>query len=233
MATSGTTTWTPDIAELAEEAFERAGIELRSGYDLKTARRSLNFLLTEWANKGINLWTVKSGTLTLVAGQKTYTTADGLPADAIDYIEHVCRTTSGGQAVDISLNRISVSTYANIPTKDQSGRPYQIYVDRATAAPKVTLWPVPDSSTTYTLAYWYLKREDDATNPVSQTIEIPFRFYNALVAGLSYHIALKKPEASDRISMLKDLYDEAFQLAADEDRDRSSVRFVPFTDYRF
>ena len=233
MATSGTTTWTPDIAELAEEAFERAGLELRSGYDLKTARRSLNFLLTEWANKGINLWTVKSGTLTLVTGQKTYTTADGLPADAIDYIEHVCRTTSGGQAVDISLNRISVSTYANIPTKDQSGRPYQIYVDRATAAPKITLWPVPDSSTTYTLAYWYLKREDDATNPVSQTIEIPFRFYNALVAGLSYHIALKKPEASDRISMLKDLYDEAFQLAADEDRDRASVRFVPFTDYRF
>ena len=233
MTTSGTTTWTPDVAELAEEAFERAGLELRSGYDLKTARRSLNFLLTEWANKGINLWTVKSGTLTLVTGQKTYTTADGLPADAIDYIEHVCRTTSGGQAVDISLNRISVSTYANIPTKDQSGRPYQIYVDRATAAPKITLWPVPDSSNTYTLAYWYLKREDDATNPVSQTIEIPFRFYNALVAGLSYHIALKKPEASDRISMLKDLYDEAFQLAADEDRDRSSVRFVPFTDYRF
>ena len=233
MATSGTTTWTPDIAELAEEAFERAGLELRSGYDLKTARRSLNFLLTEWANKGINLWTVKSGTLTLVTGQKTYTTADGLPADAIDYIEHVCRTTSGGQAVDISLNRISVSTYANIPTKDQSGRPYQIYVDRATAAPKITLWPVPDSSNTYTLAYWYLKREDDATNPVSQTIEIPFRFYNALVAGLSYHIALKKPEVQDRISMLKDLYDEAFQLAADEDRDRASVRFIPFTDYRF
>ena len=233
MATSGTTTWTPDIAELCEEAYERAGLELRSGYDLKTARRSLNFLLTEWANKGINLWTVKSGTITLVPGQRTYTTSDGLPADAIDYIEHVCRTTSAGQAVDISLNRISVSTYANIPTKDQSGRPYQIYVDRATAAPKITLWPVPDSSTTYTLAYWYLKREDDATNPVSQTIEIPFRFYNALVAGLSYHIALKKPEASDRISMLKDLYDEAFQLAADEDRDRASVRFVPFTDYRF
>jgi hypothetical protein len=233
MATSGTTTWTPDIAELCEEAYERAGLELRSGYDLKTARRSLNFLLTEWANKGINLWTVKSGTLTLVPGQRTYTTADGLPADAIDFIEHVCRTTSGSQAVDISLNRISVSTYANIPTKGQSGRPYQIYVDRATAAPKITLWPVPDSSTTYTLAYWYLKREDDATNPVSQTIEIPFRFYNALFAGLSYHIALKKPEASDRVSMLKDLYDEAFQLAADEDRDRASVRFVPFTDYRF
>lgn len=233
MATSGTTTWTPDIAELCEEAYERAGLELRSGYDLKTARRSLNFLLTEWANKGINLWTVRSGTLSLVPGQKTYTTADGLPADAVDYIEHVCRTSSAGQNTDITLNRISVSTYANIPTKDQQGRPYQIYVDRATNAPKVTVWPVPDASTPYTLAYWYLKREDDATNPASQTIEIPFRFYNALVAGLSYHIAIKRPEASERISMLKDLYDEAFQLAADEDRDRASVRFTPFTDYGF
>lgn len=233
MATSGTTTWNPDIAELCEEAYERAGLELRSGYDLKTARRSLNFLLTEWANKGLNLWTVRSGTITLVPGQKTYTSADGLPADAVDYIEHVCRTNNAGQNTDISLNRISVSTYANIPTKDSPGRPYQIYVNRAVDSPTITLWPVPDSSTTYTLAFWYLKREDDATNPVSQTIQVPFRFYNALVAGLSYHIALKKPEASDRISMLKDLYDEAFQLAADEDRDRASVRFTPFTDYGF
>lgn len=233
MATSGTTTWNPDIAELCEEAYERAGLELRSGYDLKTARRSLNFLLTEWANKGLNLWTVRSGTITLVPGQKTYTSADGLPADAVDYIEHVCRTNNAGQNTDISLNRISVSTYANIPTKDSPGRPYQIYVNRAVDSPTITLWPVPDSSTVYTLAFWYLKREDDATNPVSQTIQVPFRFYNALVAGLSYHIALKKPEASDRISMLKDLYDEAFQLAADEDRDRASVRFTPFTDYGF
>lgn len=233
MATSGTTTWNPDIAELCEEAYERAGLELRSGYDLKTARRSLNFLLTEWANKGLNLWTVRSGTITLVPGQKTYTSADGLPADAVDYIEHVCRTNNSGINTDISLSRISVSTYANIPTKDSPGRPYQIYVNRAVDSPTITLWPVPDSSAVYTLAYWYLKREDDATNPVSQTIQVPFRFYNALVAGLSYHIALKKPEASDRISMLKDLYDEAFQLAADEDRDRASVRFTPFTDYGF
>jgi hypothetical protein len=233
MTTSGTTTWNPDIGEIVEEAFERAGLELRSGYDLKTARRSLNFLLTEFANKGLNLWTVASGTLTLVPGQKTYTTADGLPADAVDYIEHVTRTTSGGIPTDISLNRISVSTYANIPTKDQTGRPYQIYVNRATSSPQITLWPVPDSSTTYTLAYWYMKRLDDATNPISQTIQVPFRFYNALTAGLAYHIALKRPEVQDRISMLKDLYDEAFQLASDEDRDRSSVRFTPFVGYNF
>lgn len=233
MTTSGTTTWNPDIGEIVEEAYERAGLELRSGYDLKTARRSLNFLLTEWANKGLNLWTVASGTIVLVPGQKTYTTADGLPADAVDYIEHLTRTTSGGIPTDISLNRISVSTYANIPTKEQTGRPYQIYVNRATSSPQITLWPVPDSSTPYTLAYWYLRRLDDATNPVSQTIQVPFRFYNALTAGLAYHIALKRPDAQDRISMLKDLYDEAFQLASDEDRDRSSVRFTPFVGYNF
>lgn len=233
MTTSGTTSWNPDIGELMEEAYERAGLELRSGYDMKTGRRSLNFLLAEWANKGLNLWTVNSGTITLVPGQKTYTSADGLPANAVDYIEHVCRTNSAGQNTDISLNRISVSTYANIPTKDQQGRPYQVYVNRATASPTLTLWPVPDSSQNYTLAYWYLKRIDDATNPVSQTIEVPFRFYNALVSGLAYNIALKNPEASDRITMLKDLYEEAFQLAADEDRDRASDRFIPFTDYGF
>lgn len=231
MTTSGTTTWSPDIGEIVEEAYERAGLELRSGYDLRTARRSLNFLLTEFSNKGLNLWTVASGTLTLVPGQKTYTSADGLPADAVDYIEHMCRTSSAGIPTDISLNRISVSTYANIPTKEQAGRPYQIYVNRATASPQITLWPVPDSSTSYTLAYWYLRRLDDATSPVSQTLEIPFRFYNALAAGLAYHIALKKPEVQDRISMLKSLYDEAFQLAADEDRDRSSLRITPFVGY--
>lgn len=233
MTTSGTTTWAPDLAELFEEAFERAGLELRSGYDLKTARRSLNFLLTEFANKGLNLWTVRTGTLTLVPGQSVYTTTDGLPSDAIDYIEHVCRTVNGGVPTDITLNRISVSTYANIPNKNSQGRPYQIYVDRATNAPKITVWPVPDSSTTYTLVYWYLKRADDATSPVSQTVELPFRFYNAIAAGLAYHIALKKPEAQDRVSMLKELAEEAFALASDEDRDRSSVRFTPFVGYGF
>ena len=233
MTSSGTTNWTPDLAEIFEEAFERAGLELRSGYDLKTARRSLNFLLTEWANKGLNLWSVSTGSINLVPGQKTYTTANGLPADAVDYIEHVCRTVNAGVPTDITLNRISVSTYANIPTKDQQGRPYQIYINRATASPEITVWPTPDSSTTYTLVYWYLKRTDDATSPISQTLAIPFRFYNAITAGLAYHIALKKPEAQDRISMLKDLADEAFQLASDEDRDRSSVRFTPFTDYSF
>ncbi len=224
MTTSGTTTWAIDLGECMEEAFERAGLEMRSGYDIRTARRSLNFLLTEMANKGLNLFTVNSGTLTLVPGQKTYTSADGLPADAVDYIEHVCRTTNAGIPTDISLNRISVSTYANIPAKEQTGRPYQIYVNRSVNSPEITLWPVPDSSTSYTLAYWYLKRIDDATSPISQTLEIPFRFYNAIAAGLAYHIALKKPEAQDRISMLKSLYD---------DRDRAPVRFVPFVGYDF
>lgn len=233
MTTSGTATWTPDLGEIFEEAFERAGLELRSGYDIKTARRSLNYILTELSNKGLNLWTVDTGTLTLVPGQTTYTTADGLPADAVDYIEHVCRTVSGNIPTDITLSRISVSTYANIPTKSQTGRPYQIYVNRAVNAPTITVWPVPDSATTYTLVYWYLRRVDDATSPISQTVDVPFRFLNAITAGLAYHISMKKVEAAERISMLKSLYDEAVQLACDEDRDRAPVRFVPFIDYGF
>ncbi len=231
MTTSGTTTWNPDIAEMAEEAFERAGLEMRSGYDLKTARRSLNFLASEWANKGLNLWTVQSGSITLVTGQKTYTSADLLPADAVDYIELTTRIVDGGQNSDITLNRISVSTYAQIPNKDSTGRPYQAYINRKTDGPTITLWPVPDDANTYVLNYWYLKRIDDATNPVSQTMEIPFRFYNALVSGLAYHIAMKRPEAAERVSMLKDLYDEAFQLAADEDREKASDRFIPYMSF--
>lgn len=226
MATSGTTAFNPDMGELIEEAFERAGLESRSGYHIKTARRSLNFLLAEFANKGLNLWTVTEGSQVLTAGQAEY----NLPTDCVDVIEHVCRTTSGGQNTDIPLDRISVSTYAQIPNKGSTGRPYQIYVDRQ-LAPTFKVWPVPDTSTTYTVVYWYMRRMEDAGTAVSTTMDIPFRFYNALVSGLAYHIALKSPEASERVSMLKDLYDEAFALAAEEDRDRASVRFVPFTSY--
>lgn len=228
MATSGTTTFNPDLGELIEEAFERAGLEVRSGYDLRSARRSLNLMMSEWANKGLNLWTVTSGTFTCVPGQAEYS----LPTDCVDVIEHACRTAEGGQNTDITLNRISVSTYAAIPNKSTQGRPYQIYVERQ-IAPKVVLWPVPDDSQTYTIVYYYIRRIQDSGSPVNLTMDIPFRFYNALVAGLAYYTALKHPEVAERIDMLKGLYDEAFALAAEEDRDRASVRFVPFTGYQF
>lgn len=227
MATSGTTSFSPDIGTLVEESFERAGLEVRSGYDLKTARRSLDFLLAEWANRGLNLWTIAEDTITLVAGQDEY----DLPTDCVDLIEHVCRTQINGQNTDITLQRISVSTYAQIPNKGTTGRPYQIYVKRD-LAPTCKVWPIPDTSTTYTLVFWYLRRIEDSGQRADLTFDIPFRFYNALAAGLAYMIALKKPEAYERVPMLKELYEEAFNLAADEDRDRASVRFLPFSGYQ-
>lgn len=227
MTTSGTTTFNPDVGELMEEAFERAGLESRTGYDIRSARRSLNFLMAEWANKGLNLWTVQTGTITCIPGQKEY----NLPTDCVDIIEHVRRTTINGQSTDLTMSRISVSSYAQIVNKDNSGPPIQIYVARK-INPTITLWPVPDSATTYTIVFWYMKRGDDAGRSNALTMEIPFRFYNALVSGLAYNIALKHPEVADRLDLLKGLYDEAFALAAEEDRDRASIRLVPFMGYQ-
>ena len=223
MATSGTAAFNPEIVEIVEEAYERCGLELRSGYDLKTARRSLDIMAAEWSNKGINLWTVESGTVSLTTGTATYT----LPADTIDLLETVVRTGSGSNQQDLSINRISVSTYATIPNKNNQGRPIQIYVDRQ-ATPKVSVWPTPDSSATYTLVYWRLRRIEDAGRAGSNTYDVPSRFIPCLVAGLAYHIATKRPEVGlDRVTFLKAAYDEQFTLAADEDRDKSSIQFAP------
>ncbi len=223
MATSGTAAFNPEIVEIVEEAYERCGLELRSGYDLKTARRSLDIMAAEWSNKGINLWTIESGTVALTTGTATYT----LPADTIDLLETVIRTGSGSSQQDLSINRISVSTYATIPNKNNQGRPIQIYVDRQ-ATPKVSVWPTPDSSATYTLVYWRLRRIEDAGRAGSNTYDVPSRFIPCLVAGLAYHIATKRPEVGlDRVTFLKAAYDEQFTLAADEDRDKSSINFAP------
>ena len=224
MTTTGTTLFNLDFAELAEEAWERAGREMRSGYDLRTARRSMNLLTIEFANRGINMWTIEPGTITLTPGVSTYT----LPADTIDIIEHVIRTDAGNPSLqsDLTISRISVSTYSSIPAKLTQGRPIQIFVRRLRDAPEVVLWPVPDSSTVYTLAYYRLRRIQDAGSG-AQTQDAPFRFLPAVAAGLAYHIAVKTPELMDRVPMLKQIYDEQFDLAASEDREKASVRFVP------
>ena len=227
MTTSGTTAFNMDFTEIAEEAWERAGREMRSGYDLKTARRSMNLLTIEWQNRGINMWTIDSGTIALTQGTGQYT----LPADTIDLLEHQIRTNSGNAATqsDLTLSRISVSTYANIPNKLTQGRPIQIYIERLRDAPKVNVWPVPDNDN-YTLYYWRMRRIEDAGSGV-QTSDMNFRFFPVLVAGLAYYIAMKVPELVDRIGMLKSIYDEQFQLAAGEDREKASVRFVPRMGY--
>jgi hypothetical protein len=224
MATSGTTNFDLDLTELVEEAFERCGAELRSGYDLKTARRSLNLLFADWANRGVNLWTVTQASIPLVQGTATY----NLPSDTVDLLEHVIRTGANNAATqsDLSITRISVSTYATIPNKLSQARPIQVYINRQAPTPNITVWPIPDGSQTYTFVYWYLSRIQDAGNGVN-TMEVPFRFIPCMVAGLAYYLALKIPDAMQRLEVLKAQYDEAWDLASSEDREKASVRFVP------
>ena len=224
MATSGTATFNMDFTEIAEEAWERAGREMRSGYDLRTARRSMNLLTIEWQNRGINMWTIDEGTINLVQGTSSY----DLPADTIDLLEHVIRTGSGDvytQSV-LSISRICVSSYASIPNKLTQGRPIQIYIDRGQANPSVTVWPVPDASSTYVLKYYRLRRIQDAGSGV-ENADVNFRFLPCLVAGLAYYIAQKDPELAPRISMLETEYERQFDLAAQEEREKASISLVP------
>jgi len=302
--TSGSSAFNLDLTDLVEEAFERAGGELRTGYDLRTARRSLNIMFADWANRGINMWSIEPGTITFVQGQNTY----ALPSDTIDLLEHVIRTgaNSTSTQADLTITRISVSTYATIPNKIQQARPIQIWIQRynaqssptgltldgtitstattitlsstvglpasgfvkidnetinysyisgntlnncfraqndTTAAshttgtavyweqlPAVTVWPTPDGSQTYTLAYWRLRRTQDAGGGVN-IMDVPFRFVPCMAAGLSYYIAGKIPTGYERLPMLKQQYDEAWQLASDEDREKAAIRFVPRRQY--
>ena len=300
MTTTGSTLFNMDFTEIAEEAWERAGREMRSGYDLRTARRSMNLMTIEWQNKGINMWTMEQGIINLTPGLATY----ALPTDTIDLLEHVIRTgsnTASTQA-DLTITRISVSTYATIPNKLSQARPIQVWIQRlsgqtnpttavldgaitstattitlnsvvglagagfirlntediyytyisgntlggvyrgqnnTTAAaqadgtavfvpqlPAVTVWPTPDNSTTYQFVYWRLRRVQDAGAGV-ETSDMNFRFLPCLVAGLAYHIAIKTPDLMPRIQMLKQIYDETFEIAAGEDREKAAVRFVP------
>jgi hypothetical protein len=221
MATTGTTAFNLDFSEIAEEAFERAGRELRTGYDLKTARRSMNLLTIEWQNRGLNLWTIDSGEITLTRGTESY----ALPADTVDLIEQGIRTSEGTLQTDLHMPRISVSTYSSIPNKLALGRPTQIYVDRQRDNPVAYLYPTPDKDT-YTMYYWRMRRIQDAGNGV-ETADINFRFLPCLVAGLAYYIAMKLPESAERLPMLKADYEEQYRMAAEEDREKASVRFAP------
>ena len=217
---------TPDLSEIFEEAFERAGLQLQTGYDLKTARRSLNLLTLEWQNRGLNLWTIDSGTQALTAGTATYQ----MPADTIDLIEHQVRTGSGTDQIDTSLERISVSSYAQQSAKNLQGRPSQIFVDRQATAVNVTLWPVPDSGT-YTLSYFRLRGINGVSSGIGTTADVPPRFVPCLAAGMAYYIAMKKPEVAARVGPLKQEYEFQFELAAAEDTDSSSIKFVPYDTF--
>jgi hypothetical protein len=231
MTTSGTQSFNLDLNNLIEEAFERAGSELLTGYDFRTARRSLNLLTIEWANRGINLWTIEQGQIAMVQGQISY----NLPVDTIDLLDSVIRTQSGIDQTDINISRISVSTYASIPNKNAQGRPIQVWIDRQSGAtepvsginyPTINVWPCPDQSNYYTYVYWRLKRIQDAGNGTTDQ-DIPFRMLPCLVAGLAYYLAMKLPGAEARLDMLKASYEEQWMLASSEDREKAPLRLAP------
>ena len=229
---SGTSTFNLDLNNLVEEAFERCGAELRTGYDLKTARRSLNLLTIEWANRGINLWTLEQIEIPLVEGQITY----DLPIDTIDLLDHVVRTGTGQNQTDINITRISESTYLTIPNKNAHGRPIQVWINRQSGAnypvtgvkyPQINVWPTPEQSNYYTFVAYRLRRIEDAGEGGSHMQDLPFRFLPAMVAGLAYYLSLKIPGAMERAQFLKAEYEEAYQLAADEDREKAALRLAP------
>ena len=305
--TSGTSSFNLDFNEIAEEAYERCGIEMRTGYQLRTARRSLNLITMDWASRGINLWTVEEGEIPLVVGQVAYP----LPVDTIDLLDHVVRQNQGTtNQIDISITRISGSTYLQIPNKLANGRPIQLYVNRQSGMtnlttatvvgngsnyppggisatdtnievnstadlaasgyiqigaetiyytsiadnqlqlcargqnnttatshangatiyqqnlPTVSVWPTPNDGGNYTLVYWRMRRVQD-TGSGTQVEDIPFRFLPCMIAALAYQLSVKNPEAQDRVQMLKQMYDEAWLTASQEDREKASLRLVP------
>jgi hypothetical protein len=232
VTTSGVAAFNMNFAELAEEAWSRCGAEIRSGWDFRTTRISLNLLLADWANRGLNLWSIEEGAISMAAGVGQY----ALPDDTVDLIEHVVRTSAGSVSgqTDIAISRISVSTYASIPNKLVRGRPIQIFIERRSGVPsplgnvppRVNVWPVPDGSQPYTLVYWRLRRLQDIETGLTSA-DVPFRFLPCMIAGLAYHLALKVPGGLERLGILKEQYDAAWDHASSEDRDRSSVRFVP------
>tara|TARA_R110000824_G_C15197368_1_gene675374 strand:+ start:404 stop:1069 length:666 start_codon:yes stop_codon:yes gene_type:complete len=218
MTTSGSRDFNLDVAEIIEEAYERCGIEVRTGYEARTARRSLNLMFAEWANRGLNLWTVNQATIDLVQGTSEYT----LSSDVVDSLEVVLRRSG----TDFEVQRISRGDYVTLPNKTTQGRPSQYYLDRQ-ISPKLNLWAVPENSTDQ-IIYYYVRRIEDADALVNTT-DMPFRFYPCMVAGLSYYIAMKR--APDRIQMLKTVYEEEFQRAADEDQGRTPLKLQPSLSY--
>jgi len=219
MATSSSRDFDLDVGELIEEAYERCGLEMRTGYDAKTARRSLNLMFADWANRGLNLWTVKQATVSVSSGTASYTLVDNT---VVDLLEVVLRNSSG---TDFTLTQMSRSEYLRIPNKDNTGQPSQYFFDRQ-VTPTITLWSTPDAS--YTLVFYYVRRIEDADALVNTT-DAPFRFLPCMAAGLAYYIAIKR--APDRIQILKAIYEEEFQRAAAEDASSTPLKLTPNISY--
>jgi hypothetical protein len=219
MPTSGTVSFNPDILDLIEDAYEMVGMELRGGYDLKTARRSLDMLMREWGNRGINMWTLKHFIFPITAGMNTLT----LPTDVIDLLDAAWRTGDGLDQTDKGMRRLGGSEWTQMANKNQPGEPSQYYVHRV-SPPLLRIWPTPVADGTF--ACWGLRSIEDS-GAYTNTSDIPPRFLPALVSGLAYYLAIKSPNAAQRVPMLQQEYERQYTLAAEEDRDRASFVMVP------
>jgi hypothetical protein len=223
MATSNSKNFEPDVAEYIEEAFERCGLELRTGYDLKTANRSLNLMLAEWANRGLNQWTIAQKTVAMVKDTTSYNVDSTNSTAPIDVLDVFIRETVGSESTDLPMTRLSRAEYSHIVTKSTTGKPNQFFINKQ-LSPTITVWPAPDKSSAYTVYMNVLTRMDDS-DAATNTLDMPFRFYPCLAAGLAYYISLKR--APERTAMLKGLYEEEFTRALSTDEDRASFRISP------
>ena len=223
MAVSGSKNFELDVADYIEEAFERCGLELRTAYDLRTARRSLNLLLAEWANRGLNQWTIQEKTIAMVSGTTSYNVDSVNSTAAIDVLDAFVRQTVNSENSDIQMTRLSRSEYSSVPNKSTKGTPLQFFVDKQ-ISPTISVYPTPDKSSTYTIHLNVLTRMDDV-DAATNTLQLPFRFYPCLAAGLAYYISIKK--SPERTGLLKQIYEEEFQRALDSDEDRASFSITP------
>jgi len=223
MTTSGTTTFDLPFTDAIEEAFERAGHESRSGYDMRTARRSINLLFADWANRGVNLWTIEERTQALTESDGEYT----LGTDVVDVIEQVVKLVGSSPEARYNMTRVSITTHATRTNPTTTGRPTEVWYDRAQAAPVAHIWPLPDATGSYTLYYWVLRRLDDA-GVYTNTADVPFRFLPAFISGLAFMIAEKKRQDDPNlIARLEERYDKDWARAAEEDRERATLSIVP------
>ena len=229
MATSGTTTFNLDIGDILEEAYDLCGMEIRSGYQYRGAKRALNLVFLEWQNKGTNLWSIEQNTQAITAGTNSY----ALPSSALDVVDAFIRTDSGdiSKQFDQRLNRISRTEYNHQATKLNQSKPTQFYIDKGASTSNIVLWSTPDSTATYTLVYDYIQRIEDVGEPTSNNADVPARYLPCLTYALAYNIACKNPEALNRIPMIKQRYDELWDDVSDADREKASVRFVPDLSY--
>jgi len=227
MATSGSVTFNLNIDEIIDEGYERCGLSTSSGYDLRSARRSLDLLFAEWGNRGIHLWKVALHENALVSGQAEYSVSTGVSDVLEAFVSSTAASSDSSSTQDVSLTKIDRSTYAALPNKLATGQPSQYYVSRETT-PKIYLYQAPDLNTYTTLKYYVIKRIEDS-GAYTNDADVAYRFLPCMCAGLAYYLSMKK--APERVQQNKLVYEDELKRALDEDGQRTSTFITPQSFY--